>query len=552
MDLIHYFLPILKWWRLIIVGALIAAFATLVTIIGQPPTYESRATLMIGQSISDPNPSSNQFYLEQDLAKIYADMAGREPIRNATRLALGLDRLPFFSVRALPNTQFIEITVRDTDPVRAQQVAAELANQMISNTPTDIGPEELDRETFVSEQLAGLQVDILESEDEITNLEIQLGDTRGAREIADIERQISALEDKVRSLQTTYSNLILTSQEGALNTLRVIEPPEVSGRAIGPNRMLSVLIATALGAGIAVAGAYAIEYLDQRINHVTEIERWLDWPILAQIETLPGEGNHRAHVTQSPDTSFTNAFRVIRTKLEVMGLGESMKTVLVTGPAVAEGKTTVANNLARIFAAGNHKVLLVDGDFNNPAASDVEIEGFTELLSVNGQVTDYVVPTSTPRLSILHAGRSRDRTLDMFHRSSVDRVLQDLERIWDVIVIDGPPAFVADALTLATKANGFVSVVRMSHTKVNAINEMKDKFDGQEVNPLGIVVNGVAGRPSYYHGYYSQAVNEQPKPAWRRHLDDLIRRLDPTRGQNGSTRKTAVDVEKLPSGQNRG
>jgi capsular exopolysaccharide synthesis family protein len=549
MDLYLYFLPIIKWWRLIVVGAVIAAFATLVTLIGQPPAYESSTTLMIGQSISNPNPSSNQFYLEQDLAKIYADVAGREPIRTATRQSLGLESLPFFSVRALPNTQFIEIIVRDTDPVRAQQVAAELANQLINNTPANLEPEELGREDFVSGQLSNLQADILEAEEEITSLELQLGDTRGAREIADIERQIAALEDKVRSLQSTYASLILTSQEGAINSLRIIEPAEISRRPIGSNRIISMLMAAGLGAGIAVAGAYLIEYLDQRINHTDEITRWLDWPILALVEDLKADGNLRSHVTQMPDTSFTNAFRTIRTKLEVMGVGESLKTILVTGPAVAEGKSTVANNLARIFASGTYKVLLIDGDFKNPARSEADLEGFTDLLSLNGQVTDFVVPTATPRLSILHAGRRRERSLDTFPRSDLDRVFHELEDIWDVIVIDGPPAFVADALTFATMVDGFINVVRIGHTKVDAIKEMKGKFEGEDVSPLGIVVNGVSGRPSYYQGYYHKDVFEHTKPQWRRRLDEIIQRLNPSRGRNGISASQTRESEEIGSGQ---
>jgi len=83
MNLDLYFTPILKWWKLIMIAALIAGISTAITLLSQPSVYEARTTLMIGQSITSPNPSSVQFYLEQDLARIYADMGAREPIRRA-------------------------------------------------------------------------------------------------------------------------------------------------------------------------------------------------------------------------------------------------------------------------------------------------------------------------------------------------------------------------------------------------------------------------------------------------------------------------------------
>lgn len=52
-----------------------------------------------------------QISISQQLAAIYADMAGREPIQNATMEALGIDWLPVYQARVVPNAQLIEISV---------------------------------------------------------------------------------------------------------------------------------------------------------------------------------------------------------------------------------------------------------------------------------------------------------------------------------------------------------------------------------------------------------------------------------------------------------
>src|SRR4030095_16971638 len=131
MELNRYIFPLRKWWRLVLASTLIAAVFSSLSILRQPTIYQARTTLMIGMTINNPNPSSNELSLGQQLAAAYADLANREILLNATKNALGVDQLPEYIARALPNTQLIELTVNDTDPQRAQIVANELANQLI-------------------------------------------------------------------------------------------------------------------------------------------------------------------------------------------------------------------------------------------------------------------------------------------------------------------------------------------------------------------------------------------------------------------------------------
>ena len=74
---------------------------------------------MIGTTITNPNPSTNELFLGQQLAAAYADLANREIVRNATKNSLGMNELPEYFAQALPNTQLIAITVNDIDPEHA-------------------------------------------------------------------------------------------------------------------------------------------------------------------------------------------------------------------------------------------------------------------------------------------------------------------------------------------------------------------------------------------------------------------------------------------------
>src|SRR5215217_4611247 len=130
MDINAYLKPLIKWWRLLVVATAIAVVASSLSVFFQPERYVSRTTLMIGQTINNLNPDSGQIIIASQLAAIYADMANREPIQIATMGALGIDWLPSYEARVVPNTQLIEIAVTDTSPQRAQIIANELANQL--------------------------------------------------------------------------------------------------------------------------------------------------------------------------------------------------------------------------------------------------------------------------------------------------------------------------------------------------------------------------------------------------------------------------------------
>src|SRR6185503_18331396 len=135
MELNKYIFPLRKCWWLVVASTLIAAIFSSMSVMRQPPIYRAQPTLMIGTTINNPNPSTNELYLGQQLAAAYADLANREILRNATKNALGMDQLPEYFAQALPTTQLIVITVNDVDPERAQIVANELAAQMILLSP---------------------------------------------------------------------------------------------------------------------------------------------------------------------------------------------------------------------------------------------------------------------------------------------------------------------------------------------------------------------------------------------------------------------------------
>src|SRR3990172_675749 len=298
MELKKYIFPLRKWWWLLLASTLVAVVLSYLYILRQPKIYQTHTTLMIGTTISDPNPSSNEFALGQQLASAYANIANRQMVRNATMNALDMNELPEYTAWALPNTQLIEISVTDIDPKRAQAVANELATQLILMSPSNAQPEEQGRQEFINQRLNILEVQINETEDEIKKLQEDLGNMISAQQIDETQIQISSLQSKLSTMQDNYGTLLSNTQQGAINSLTLIEPAALPSSPIGPKIGLTALLAAALGLMLAVGEAYLLEYLDDTLKTADDVARLFSAPIIGHIfEQKNGKKQHHLYDT---------------------------------------------------------------------------------------------------------------------------------------------------------------------------------------------------------------------------------------------------------------
>ena len=317
MELTEYLNPLRKWWWLLVAATIIALVASFIATGQQPDFYRARATLMIGRAIENPNPTGTEFWLTQQLAQTYAEIASREPVRTATMESLGLTWLPEIAVRALPDTQLIEISTSDTSPVRAQAVTNELARQLILQSPTSPEQEEQSRQTFVSTQLDGLENRITETETELNGRQEELTAAFSARQIADLQNQISALQTKLTTMQSNYANLLSNTRQGAINSLTIIEPASLPTTTIGPNTWTTVLIAGAIGFTLAAGAAYLLEYLDDSITSPDQVTQVTGLPALAGIARISDHDEDGKLIAIShPRSPTTEAYRVLRTGIQ--------------------------------------------------------------------------------------------------------------------------------------------------------------------------------------------------------------------------------------------
>ena len=508
---------------------ILAVAASAISALFQPDIYVSRTTLVVGQTFLDPNPNSNQIVIGQQLAAIYADMAHREPIQLATMQALGINWLPEYHARVVPNTQMVEISVTDTNPQRAQIFAQELAGQLIQQSPTIGETQTGEQQDFIKQQLENLRTQIGETENTIAELQQSLVGLTSASQIASVERQISEQQQKLGVLRTTYAGFLSNSQEGAVNILSPVEPANLPTRPTGTNKVIMIILAGMVAASLGTGAAYLLEYLDKTVKTTSDVERIFHLPVIGYISQIPDEESKPTHVIQHPDSVVAENFHMLQSNIDFFRISHQINTVLITSPSQGNGKTTIASNLALSLSRAEENVVLMDADLRRPAVHKAlemsEGPGVSDLLSGKADIQDVVREwVEGENLKVITAGTKRPNFTDVIGSKRLTTILSNLQENHELVIIDAPPLIIADSYNLASRADGVIVVMEPGQTSTDQAKAIKEQLSRANARVIGIVFNKVSeavavnlGDLQYqslyapkYYGDYVGSSSQQP------------------------------------------
>jgi capsular exopolysaccharide synthesis family protein len=534
-----YIMPLIKWWRLIAIVTILAAGVSAISTMFQQDIYLSKTTLVIGTTLSNANPDSGQIYIAQQLAQIYADMARREPVQQATMQALGITWLPAYASRVVPNTQMIEISVTDTNPKRAQIIANELASQLMLQSPTLGNTETGSRQDFITEQLSSLQNQIQDTEKQLEELQKSLVGLNSASQIANIEKQISAQTEKLSTLRKDYASLLENSTQGSVNTLSVVEPANLPFSPTGTNRLTIILLAGLVGFSLGTGAAYLLEFLDRTLKTTSDVERVFNLPVIGYITEISGDGRKGSYVSDHPQSILAENFRLLCSNINFYQASHPIQTILITSPNQGAGKTTVAANLAWSLAQEEKKVLLLDADLRRPAVhASLGIDKEYGLADVirNKASLDGVTKSMNSEgcFRVITAGRTGSRTFDISGSNRIAGILSELKQKFELVIVDAPPLIIADSYNLASTADVVIIVIEPSQTPEEQARTIKEQLDRAGAKVIGVVFNRISEesanayydskyRSLYSPKYYGDYHGETPKePATSASAQSLI------------------------------
>jgi non-specific protein-tyrosine kinase len=474
-----------------------------------PRVYEATTTLRVGQALESPNPTYQDVYVSQQLAETYNNMASRRSILTGAADALGLGSVPSAKnvrPRIVPNTQFLEISVRDPDPERARIVANAIAQQLVLQSPEGLAEEQA-RRAFLETQLQDLQHDIQAIRESIQAEQTKLDAANQEGGSPQGEDRITRLQERLASYRATYAALLQTATNRT-NDIAVFEAATTPSRPVSPRVLDTVLFVTALGLFLGIGIVFLIESWDDTIKTSVEFSQVTGLPVLGTVSRMRGKGRIEALLTQQSASRIAEDYRTLRTNIQFSSVDRPLRTLVVTSPSLFEGKTTTVANLGIVLAQSGKSVVMVDADLRRPRLHRIfhlpGNSGLTEVLTQTELAFDgQLQPAGIEDLRLLTSGPLPPNPSELLGSQKMALVIEALKAEADLVIFDTPPVLaVTDAAVLASQADGVLLIAEAGKTRRAAAVRALENLQQVGANVVGGVLNKfAAGRSeTYYYG----------------------------------------------------
>ncbi|MCA1635358.1 MAG: polysaccharide biosynthesis tyrosine autokinase [Acidobacteria bacterium] len=350
------------------------------------------------------------------------------------------------------------------------------------------------------------------------------------------EMGLSELTQRIetnKQLYQTYlqrlNELKVTASDRSDNVSQV-EVARTPREPIGPARARNIIIALLLSLCVGIGLAFLLDYLDDTLKSVEDVDRHLQLATLALIPaprearrflgrgggggmpaSEPGENTALALINDAR-SPVAEAYRHLRTSLLLSSAGQPPKTVLVTSSQPSEGKTTTAVNIAMMLAQTGAEVLLLDCDLRRPRIHAhfglANTRGVTNYLSGEANVSELVQASEQiQNLKIITSGPVPPNAAELLGSDEMRKLLYVLSENFTHIIIDSPPAIsFTDASILSTMVDGVMLVVHGGRSSRAVVRRAKQQLQDVGAHLFGIVLNNVkleANDYYYYNSYYS-------------------------------------------------
>lgn len=213
----------------------------------------------------------------------------------------------------------------------------------------------------------------------------------------------------------------------------------------------------------------------------------------------------------SPTSFEAEQYRSICHGIEKMHRETGFCVIAISSPAMGDGKTVTAINLAATLAqVPGAQVLLVDLDLRRPALADylgvddASNHGVVDAMLDGTLSLDTVVrhlpSLNLNNLSILIAGQAPTFPHEVLQSPRLGELFAEARRSYEYIVVDTPPFLsVPDCQLLERWIDGFVLVVAAHKTPQKLVEEALGFVNPEKI--AGLIMNR-GDLPSRYSSYY--------------------------------------------------
>jgi len=502
LDLRQYFSLFLHWSWLILLAALVAGSAAFFFSKRMTPYYQSSTTVLVNAAPATKATDYSSVMMSEQLTSTYSQMMSNDSVLTEVVKQLGLniptdDLKEMITVATLQDTQLIQVTVESIDP----KLSANIANAVATISAVQI--EEIQSQRFLQSKTT--------LEAQLADLEQQIATYQAEAAAASTTEEKDRLDTKVTQYREIYSNLLSSyesvrlSEAQAVSSVVQVEPAVPDYTPVKPKVMQNTLLAAVVGLLLAAGVIAAREALDDTIKNPEDITRKFKLPVLGVIDHHSVEEYTPITLTD-PRSPTAEAYRTLRTNISYTSVDKPLRTLMVTSSEPGEGKTTTISNLGVVLAQNGQCVIVADCDLRHPRVHTFlglpNRQGISNLFTKSSvSLNSHRQGTKVENLTVITTGSLPPNPAELLGSQKMQAILDNMRQSADIILIDTPPILaVTDAAVLAPTLDGVLIVVRPGKTRASALRLTLEQMHRVNANVLGIVLNDVATRGSYY-GY---------------------------------------------------
>lgn len=239
------------------------------------------------------------------------------------------------------------------------------------------------------------------------------------------------LESRANTYRQMYESVmqqLMTALQQAsfpVGDARIVATAATPLQRTWPQSGLIVAMSLSVGAMLGLGIAGLRETLDRRIRNPTRLRRYLDLPTMGVVPRARFQHkNARAtddggadeilyrlnYALEEPDEPFTLALRAAMASIDLMFRPGQSRIIGITSAIAGEGKTTMACNLAHLYASSGSRTILIDACCRNATLTDTLISGESPALAVASDLRQTMQK---------HEGAANDRAVAVGRKSSL-------------------------------------------------------------------------------------------------------------------------------------
>ncbi|TCN31270.1 polysaccharide biosynthesis tyrosine autokinase [Sinorhizobium americanum] len=309
------------------------------------------------------------------------------------------------------------------------------------------------------------------------------------------------------SLLAGFTNSV-NQQPFLIADARVITPATRPLAPSQPRKKLVLALGLLAGLMAGIGLAFARHTLDRTIRTPRQIRDELGLNCVGELPAarILGGFGQLDDVLRHPKSPFSLSLRSIRAAISLADVAHPLRCIGVTSVSPGDGKSTVASNLAALYAVSGVRTLVIDADIFHSALTNRLLYARASAGENLDNIKEQIRFVPGPQFDLLPSHVSAAHRL--ITPKHMEALIDELES-YEAIIVDLPPfTSGVHVLAAASVLDGVLIVTEWGKTPFDLVAELSRILQVTKTNVIGVVMTKVRCLSTrQYRGRVTQAAS---------------------------------------------